>query len=100
MIYTNSCFQVHMMGRELLGNVGMKYSETLITLLERGVTTTTNWEKTTHTNASHSIINTTAQMKLELVLTKGADKFHPDTTEKLLIHLMQVHRCNASDNPS
>ena len=32
-------------------------------------------------------------------MAEGAEKFHLDTAEELLIHLMQVHRCNASDNP-
>ena len=37
-------------------------------------------------------------MKLELVLDKVAEIFHPDTTDKLLIHLLQICSCNASDN--
>ena len=52
-----------------------------------------------HIKASNSFINMTEQMKLEVVLAEGADKFQPDTADELFIHLMQVHRCSASGDP-
>ena len=100
MVYKNSRFQVHMRGGELLGNVGVKRSETLVTPLERRVAIKASWEKTMHTNASKSNINATERVKLEVVLAEGAEKLHPDTAEKLLIHLMQIHRYNASEDHS
>ena len=45
-----------------------------------------------YSKASNNIINVTEQMKLDVVLTKGAKSFHPDTAEEMLIHLMQVRR--------
>jgi hypothetical protein len=52
-----------------------------------------------HTKASNSVINAAKQMKLEVVLAKGAAIVHPVTAHELLSHLIQIHRCNASDNP-
>ena len=31
-------------------------------------------------------------------MAEGAEKFHLDTADEVLIHLMQVHRYNTSDN--
>ena len=93
MYHGNSCFQLYMRGRELLG-YGDEPSVTLVTILEKGVTIKTSWEKMMYTNASKIIINATEQMRLDTTLIEGAEIFHPDTTEELLVHLRHVGRYN------
>ena len=98
MYHKNSCFQLYMRDRELLGH-GDESSGTLVSNSEKGVTIKTSWENMMHTNASNNIINATEQISLDTTLFEGAETFHQDTAVELLFHLRNVRSCNDSIDP-
>ena len=64
----------------------------------RGVAIKSSWKKVMHTKASNRVNNAAEQMKVAVVMAEGAEIVHPDTADKLLSHLLQIRRCNASNN--
>ena len=99
-VYIDACVQVHMRGGELLRYTGVQHSKTLVTPLESRVVIKASREMMMHNKASNIVSNAAEQMKLEVVLANSAVVVHLDTSDKLLISLIQIQRCDTSDDPS